>query len=342
MKLTLTKRVQATNLKLAEVQPAGGHPNKIPFTCSLFSTDKPSEGSPYGADGKLIRISSAVCDQYLSTFEGMGINIDYQDGLSNHDVRFKVGVISKTFRSLDGYAMAEGYIYGKDFPDVIATIRYYNGLSLEYDWPEYKFGTSIEMEAKVTAAPDDPNVLDIIEFCGTGAAILFAEAAAYKHTSFAARNHKEGEEEMKPEELKALQDSIKSLGEGMTTMTASLQTIAAEVGTLKTDLATVKAAKTTTTEKTAEETAAAELKAAEDRADKAEKDLAALKASSAEPQRKTLSAAQTLAKYGTANAEGIIDHATFCASIDQLKLSPTESIKLKMKARAELGAKESV
>jgi hypothetical protein len=345
MLLKLSKKVQMRNFKLAEA-PTGTmqHPNKVPFTCSLFAVDKPSDAPPQGAGDKLIRISSAVCDQFLNTFEGMGMNIDYEDGMSDHEVRFKVGVIVKTFRSLEGMAMAEGYIYGKDFPDVVATVRYYNGLSLEYEWPEYQFGTSIEMEAKVTTAPDDAGILDVIEFCGTGAAILFAEAAAYKTTSFAAKNNKPKEvvNDMTAEEIKAMQDSLKAVTDGITTLSASVQTVATEVGSIKTEVESIKAAKAEEVTKTAEETAAAELKAAQDKSTALEKELADLKAAApatpAEPTRKTATPAQLLAKHGKGGAVGeddAKDYQTFCATVDRLNLSSNESLKLKIDAKAK-------
>lgn len=362
MLLKLSKKVQMKNFKLMDAGTTQ-HMNKAPFTCSLFALDKPSDGSPQGAGGKLIRISSAVSDQFLSTFEGMGMNIDYEDGMYDHDTRFKVGVITKTFHSMDGMAMAEGYIFGKDFPDVIATIRYYNGLALENQWPEYQFGTSIEMEAKVTTAPDDANVLDVVEFCGTGAAILFADAAAYKSTSFAAKNQKpdpskeEVVKTMTPEEIKAaMAAALEGFG---TSITASFEKavgeVKTEVGALKTELDQVKATKAAEDLKAAEEAtkqaaelSAAELKAANEKAEKAEKDLADFKAAQElkdkdEPQRKTLSAAQLLSNYGGKVEEGQeADLTTVIASIDKLNLSSTDSMKLKMQARAELGKKESV
>ncbi|MDB5053283.1 MAG: 3-oxoacyl-ACP reductase [Bacilli bacterium] len=345
MLLKLSKKVQMRNFKLADAPPLGTmtqHPNKVPFTCSLFAVDVPSDGSPEGAGGKLIRISSTVCDQYLNTFEGMGMNIDYEDEMSDHDTRFKVGVITKTFRSLDGMAMAEGYIYGKDFPDVVATVRYYNGLALEYEWPEYQFGTSIEMEAKVTTAPDDANILDVIEFCGTGAAILFAEAAAYKSTSFAARNKKTKEVvDMTPEQIKAMEDAMKALKDGMTTLSASVQTVATEVGTIKTDLASVKAGNAGAGTKTPDQIATEQLKAAQDKATALEKEVADLKAAAtppAEPQRKTATPAQLLAKHGKGGNVGeddAKDYQTFCATVDRLNLPTQQSMALKLEAKAK-------
>lgn len=337
VQLKMSKAVQAKNFKLGDTG-AGGHPNKIPFTCSLFAVNQPSDGSPHGAAGKLIRISSSACDQYLQTFEGMGVNIDFNDGMSNHNERFKVGVITKAFRSMDGFAMAEGYIFGKDFPDVVETIRYYNGLALDHDWPEYQFGTSIEMSAKVMQAPDNENVLDVLEFCGTGAAILFAAAAAFKTTSFAARNQtKEEDETMKPEELKAMQDAMKSVTEGMATLSASVQTIANDVGGLKNDVSTIKSAAAAQTEKT-------ELQLAQERAEKAEQELALLKAAGTkqQEQRKTFDPTQLLSKYGSSagSEDGAGDFSAFCASVDQLNLSASESMRLKLKAKAQF-AKET-
>jgi hypothetical protein len=349
MLLKLSKKVQMRNFKLAEAASGvSQHPNKVPFTCSLFAVDKPSDAPPQGAGDKLIRISSAVCDQYLHTFEGMGMNIDYEDGMSDHEVRFKVGVISKTFRSMDGFAMAEGYIYGKDFPEVVATVRYYNGLALEYEWPEYQFGTSIEMEAKVTTAPDDAGILDVIEFCGTGAAILFAEAAAYKSTSFAARNNKPKEvvSDMTPEQIKAMEDAMKALTDGMSSISASVQTVVTEVGAIKTDLESVKAAKVEEEKKTTSDAATAELQASKAKMAELEAEVAALKAAApvtpVEPQRKTASGVQLLAKYGKHEESEVSDYKSVIAAIDKLNISASESFKLKMQAKAQFEVKESV
>lgn len=334
-------KIRVQNFKLSD---DGGHPNKVPFKCALFAVDVPSDGSPHGAGGKLIRISSSVCDQYLQTFVGMALNIDYAAGMADHDPRFKVAVIDKAYRSMDGYAWIDGYIYGKDFPDVVATIRYYNGLAAEYNWSEYQFGASLEMEASVQDATDMENVLDVIEFCGTGAAILFAEAAAYKTTSFAAKNQKHDEEdiEMKPEEVKAMQDAMKAIQEGMTSITASVQEVVKEVGSIKTEVGEMKAANEQAEQKDAEDKAAAELKAAKDEAEALKQELADLKAkgvSGAEPERKTISASQLLSKYGkNISDDEVKDHKSFCAAVDQMNLDPIQSITLKNKHRELVAA----
>ncbi|MEK3787566.1 3-oxoacyl-ACP reductase [Paenibacillus sp. FSL K6-1230] len=346
---TLKMSRQTMRVQDFKMSDAGSHPNKVPFKCTLFAVDQPSEGSPHGAGGKLIRISSSVCDQCLHTFVGMALNIDYVNGMSDHDPRFKVAVIEKAYRAMDGYAWIEGYIYGKDFPDVVATIRYYNGLAAEYNWSEYQFGASLEMEASVQNATDAENVLEVMEFCGTGAAILFADAAAYKTTSFAARNTKQNKEEvdMTPEQIKAMEDAMKALQEGMTTITASVKSVVTEVGSIKGDITAMKAASAEAEQKSAEEQAAADLKAAQDKVDALEKELKDLKAGSTpppEPDRKTFSAASLLSKFGatfSGSAEEP-DYKTFCASVDALNLSSSDSMKLKMQAKEEFAKKASV
>lgn len=338
-------KMRVQDFKLSDA--AGSHPNKVPFKCVLFTVDQPSDGSPSGAGGKLIRISSSVCDQYLQTFVGMALNIDYAAGMSDHEPRFKVAVIDKAYRSIDGCAWVEGYIYGKDFPDVVATIRYYNGLAAEYNWSEYQFGASLEMEASVQNSADMDNVLDVLEFCGTGAAILFADAAAYKTTSFAAKNNKPKEDvKMTPEEIKAMQDAMKAIQDGMTTITASVQSVVTEVGSIKSDLTNMKAAKEEAEQKTVEEQAAADLKAAQDKTVALEKELADLKASKTtatppEPERKTVSAANLLSKYGKTEESSATNYKSFCASVDALNLPSSESMRLKFQAKAQF-EKESV
>lgn len=324
-------RIRVQDFKLSD---AGSHPNKVPFKCVLFRVDEPSDGSPHGAGGKKIRISSSVCDKHLQTFVGMALNIDYVHGMADHDPRFKVAIIEKAYRSMDNAAWVEGYIYGKDFPDVVATIRYYNGLATEYGWTEYQFGASLEMEAVVQDAADADNVLDVLEFCGTGAAILFAEAAAYTTTSFAARNNKEDEQDMKPEQEKAITD-------GLSAIAASLQTLTQKVGTMETDIANIKSAAPAAT---SPEGQATEVRASDEKLAALEQEIAALKAAAkpTEPQRKTLTAAQLLSKHGgvAEDGDGANDIASFCASVDKLDLDPQESIRLKLQARNKLATEE--
>jgi hypothetical protein len=337
-----TEKLKAKSFQLAD---ASDHPNKVPFKCALFAVDQPSDGSPMGAGGKKIRISSSVCDQYLQTFVGMAFNIDYVNGMTDHDPRFKVAVIENAYRSMDGYAWVDGYVYGKDFPDVIATIRYYNGLVEKYGWTEYQFGASLEMTASVQNAEDDENVLDVIEFCGTGAAILFADSAAFKSTTFAAKNHKSnGNEEVSDldaKELKEMLDGFKSdISANFEKIIGEVKT---EVGSIKTDLESVKAAKEAEDKKTEEEQAAAELKAAKDEAEVLKQELAELKAKGAppaEPERKTATAAQLLAKFGkTLGDDEGNDHASFCAAVDKMGLDPVQSLTLKLKHK-EISAEQ--
>jgi len=330
MLLKMSKKIEPRQFALMD-SGNQGHPNKIPFKCGLFKCDTPSDGSPEGANGKLIRISSEVANKYLQTFVGMAFNINYTDGMSSHDQRFKVAVMERCYMSMDGTAMVEGYIYGKDFPDVVATIRYYNGLAAEYDWEEYRFGASLEMEAVVQIANDNPNVLDVVEFCGTGAAILFAEDAAFKMTSFAASNKNKQTEvsELDAKELKEMLEGFKK------DISAAVDGVKTEVGAIKTEIDTLKAA-ATKPEPTPAPEENAELKAAKERAEKLEKELADLKAAASEPQRKTLSASQLLSKYGKGGAgeDDAKDYQTFCATVDRMNLQAGESLKLKLEAKA--------
>jgi hypothetical protein len=223
-----------------------------------------------------------------------------------------------------------------------------NCLAAEYNWTDYQFGASLEMEASVQNATDDENILDVIEFCGTGAAILFAEAAAYKTTSFAAKNQKPKEEvvnKMTPEQIKAMEDAMKALTDGMTNLSASVQTVVTEVGAIKTDLESVKAAKVEEEKKTGEDKAAADLKAAQDKATALEKEVADLKAAAAtapEPERKTVTGAQLLAKFGNYKEDEVSDLKSVLAAIDKLDISSADSMKLKMQARSQFAQKESV
>lgn len=337
---TLKMSTDKLKVKSFQLADASDHPNKVPFKCALFAVDQPSDGSPMGAGGKKIRISSTVCDSYLQTFVGMAFNIDYVNGMTDHDPRFKVAVIEKAYRALDGYAWVDGYVYGKDFPDVIATIRYYNGLVEKYGWTEYQFGASLEMTASVQNASDAEDVLDVMEFCGTGAAILFADSAAFKSTTFAAKNQKSNEEvsDLDAKEIKEMLEGFKN--DISASFEKSIGEVKTEVGEIKTELENVKAAKEAEEKKTAEEQSTADLKAEQDKVAALEKEVADLKAGKgtppAEPQRKTASAAQLLAKHGgKVDATATTDYKSFCAAVDQLNLSSGESMKLKIAAKEQ-------
>lgn len=349
LKMNKTK-IGVQEFKLA-AETGDTHPNKVPFKCALFHCDKPSDASPHGAGGKLIRISSTVASECLHTFVGMALNIDYANGMADHDPRFKVAVIEKAELDMQGTAWIEGYIYVKDFPEVVATIRHYNGMAAEYGWSEYQFGASLEMEASVTVADDDENVLEVLEFCGTGAAILFAEAAAYQTSSFAAKRQAKEEEdqEMKPEDVKAMQEAMAKLQEGMTAIAGSVEKVAGKVEAIESEFSEIKAngEKAATPEPEAPKAPEAaaeteELKAAREQTEQLKRQVeelkaAAAKAPSPEPERKTATAAQLLAKHGgTFKDEEVSDHRSFCAAVDQMGLDSTQSIMLKMRHKEML------
>jgi len=343
-------KIPVQEFKLA-AETGTTHPNKVPFKCALFHCDKPSDASPHGAGGKLIQISSTVASRDLHTFIGMALNIDYANGMADHDPRFKVAVIEKAELDMQGTAWIEGYIYAKDFPEVVATIRHYNGMAAEYNWSEYQFGASLEMEAAVTVSESDENILEVLEFCGTGAAILFAEAAAYQTSSFAARRQAKEEEdyEMTAEEVKAMQEMMTKLQEGMTNIAGSVEKVAGKVETIEGEVSAIKAANESATPPIPETpktpvTPAAEteeLKAAREETERLKKEVNDLKAAAAEkpvePERKTATAAQLLAKHGgTFKDEDVSDHRSFCAAVDQMGLDSTQSIMLKMRHKETL------
>ncbi|WP_235427173.1 hypothetical protein [Cohnella kolymensis] len=141
---------------------------------------------------------------------------------------------------------------------------------------------------------------------------------------------------MTPEQIKAMEDSMKALTDGVTALSTSVQTVVTEVGTIKTEVESIKAAKADETKKTEDDKAVADLKAAQDKATALEKEVADLKAAAAvtppEPERKTVTGAQLLAKFGkTYEEKDVNDHSSFCAAVDQMNLDAQQSMVLKLK-----------
>lgn len=96
-----------------------GHPNRTNFGGVLTLVDVPSQRSPQGAHGHRVVLTRAVAEHALPSLIGMAL--DYAPSFDRHDMRCKVGVITKAEvvgRNLE----IGGYLYAKDFPDVVREI----------------------------------------------------------------------------------------------------------------------------------------------------------------------------------------------------------------------------
>ncbi len=149
------------------------HPNRVPFSGVLTRVECASDKAPVGAAGHRVKLPRAVAERALASLLGMAV--DYAPGLRGHDVRRKIGVITRA-EIADDRLEVSGYLYGKDFPEILRELRARRerlGMSYEV--------TSVRV--KDTAA----DVWELENVVFTGAAILERSAAAYEATSLAAQ-----------------------------------------------------------------------------------------------------------------------------------------------------------
>jgi hypothetical protein len=112
------KMVELKSMALTMPEVAG-HPNRVPFEGVLTMVDVPSEQSPSGAKGHRVVLTKRAAETALPSLLGMAL--DYSPSLDRHDVRRKVGVITRAEivgRSLE----LGGYLFARDFPEIVEEI----------------------------------------------------------------------------------------------------------------------------------------------------------------------------------------------------------------------------
>jgi len=96
-----------------------GHPNRAAFAGVLTMVDVPSQRAPSGAKGHLVVLTKRAAEAALPSLLGMAL--DYSPALDRHDVRCKVGVITRAEivgRNLE----LGGYLFARDFPEIVKEI----------------------------------------------------------------------------------------------------------------------------------------------------------------------------------------------------------------------------
>jgi hypothetical protein len=96
-----------------------GHPNRAAFSGVLTMVDVPSERAPSGARGHLVVLTKRAAEAALPSLLGMGV--DYSPTFDRHDVRCKVGVITRAEivgRNLE----LSGHLFARDFPEIVEEI----------------------------------------------------------------------------------------------------------------------------------------------------------------------------------------------------------------------------
>jgi hypothetical protein len=149
------------------------HPNRVRFRGVLTWVDVPSDRAPSGARGHRVVLTLAAAQAARKSLLGMAV--DYKAGWDGHDARQKCGVID-TARIVGHELQVEGYLFGRDFPDVVETARR-GGTAKD------ALGMSYELiDAHVADMRAEVWRLTRVTF--SGAAILLAGRAAYRKTSF--------------------------------------------------------------------------------------------------------------------------------------------------------------
>lgn len=96
-----------------------GHPNRVEFRGVLTVIDMPSERSPSGAKGHLVVLTRHAAQAALPSL--MGMALDYSPTLDRHDVRRKVGVITRA-EVVGRNVELGGHLFARDFPEIVEEI----------------------------------------------------------------------------------------------------------------------------------------------------------------------------------------------------------------------------
>jgi len=107
-----------------------GHPNRAAFRGVLTMVDVPSERAPSGAKGHRVILTKKAAEAALPSLLGMGV--DYSPALDRHDVRRKVGIITRAEivgRSIE----LGGYLFARDFPEIVEEIARSEGLRCNHE-----------------------------------------------------------------------------------------------------------------------------------------------------------------------------------------------------------------
>lgn len=160
-----------------EMPVVESHPNREEFRGVLTLVDVISDRAPSGAKGHRVVLTRAAAEKALPSLLGMAL--DYAPGLDRHDVRRKVGVITRA-EIVGKRVELGGHLFAKDFPEIVREIRA-GTAGLETRPHANKLGMSYEVtDVQVADMRDKVWVLTRVMF--TGAAILRRDKAAYGET----------------------------------------------------------------------------------------------------------------------------------------------------------------
>lgn len=178
--------LESMAIEMPEIE---GHPNRAPFRGVLTLVDEPSDRPPSGSRGHRVLLTGKAVEEAIPSLLGMAV--DYTPSLDGHNARAKIGVVtSAELEALAASRVLErggrtlclhgrvqqlkvgGYLYGKDFPEVVGEMRAKG---------KGELGMSYEI-ADVHVADVEAAVWAVTKFTFTGAAVLLKNKAAYQRT----------------------------------------------------------------------------------------------------------------------------------------------------------------
>jgi hypothetical protein len=155
-----------------EMPVVAGHPNREAFRGVLTLVDVASERAPAGSRGHRVVLMRRAAEAGLASLLGMAL--DYAPTLDRHDVRRKVGIITRA--DIAGRKVElGGYLFAKDFPEIVR----------EIERSGRERGTSLGMSYEIAdarVADIRAQVWTLTQVTFTGAAILRRDRAAYPDT----------------------------------------------------------------------------------------------------------------------------------------------------------------
>lgn len=166
-----------------EMPEVGGHPNRVGFRGLLTLVDVPSDRAPNGARGHKVVLPRKLVEEAIPSLLGMGL--DYAPTWDRHDVRRKVGIITRAEIIGKGLEVG-GYLFAKDFPEIVEEVsrsgkRPKRKGSADTSMTSQELGMSYEVTA-VGVLNRQEAVWVLTSATFTGAAILRRQKAAYRQT----------------------------------------------------------------------------------------------------------------------------------------------------------------
>jgi len=168
---------------MAIAMPAvAGHPNRVGFKGVLTMVDVTSDKPPAGARGHRVLLTRRAAEAAIPSLLGMAL--DYTPALDRHDVRRKIGVITRAEIVGRGIEVS-GFLYARDFPEIVEEIGRKTPTPAQKTRkdgvPTQGLGMSYEIaDAQIEDIHATVWVLNKVTF--TGAAILLRAKAAYRAT----------------------------------------------------------------------------------------------------------------------------------------------------------------